>query len=175
VEQLQRHVVSRTRVQLTYAGRRGTSERVVDPLGLVDKDDVWYLVAETKAGRRTFRVDRITAVAATTERFERPPDFDLAREWQRVVDEVEQRRAMTVATVVVPTRFLRVLHEQFGRHCTDEVDLGNGSARCRLAAPTPLDLARHLAGWGSGLDVEGPDTVRAELGRIGRELAQHYR
>ncbi|WP_380160144.1 helix-turn-helix transcriptional regulator [Kineococcus sp. R86509] len=174
VERLQRHVVARTRVRLTYANRRGTSERLLDPLGLVDKDDVWYLVADGESGRRTFRVDRISGVEATGERFEHPTAFDLAREWQRVVDEVERRRALSGATVVVPNRFLPVLREQFGRHCTDEEDLGDGRTRCALAAPAPLDLARHLAGWGSGLDVEGPGPVRRELGRIGRELSERY-
>lgn len=87
---------------------------------------------------------------------------------------MERRRALNVATVVVPSRFLPVLREQFGRHCTDEEDLGDGRTRCALAAPTPLDLARHLAGWGSGLDVEGPGSVRRELGRIGRELTEAY-
>jgi predicted DNA-binding transcriptional regulator YafY len=168
-------VVGRERVRLTYSSRQGTSERDVDPLGLIDKDDVWYLVAQTPKGRRTFRVDRVVSCERTGEVFIRPADFDLAREWQRVVDEVEARRSLTHATVVVPTRFAFVVRDQFGRHCTDEEDLGDGRTRCRVAAPTPRDVARTLAGWGSGLQVEGPDEVRAELARIGRELVEAYR
>ncbi len=59
VDELQPAVVRRLRVRLTYAGRAGGSERVVDPWGLVDKDGVWYLVAGTDRGRRTFRLDRV--------------------------------------------------------------------------------------------------------------------
>src|SRR4051812_15627451 len=66
VSLLQDAVIARRRVRLTYAGREKT-ERVVDPWGLVDKDDVWYLVAGTPKGRRTFRVDRIVEAAATGE------------------------------------------------------------------------------------------------------------
>lgn len=73
VERLQRHVVARTRVRLTYANRRGTSERVVEPLGLVDKDDVWYLVADGGSGRRTFRVDRVRGVEPTGNASSTPP------------------------------------------------------------------------------------------------------
>jgi len=167
-------VVGRERVRITYTSRQGTSERDVDPLGLIDKDDVWYLVAQTSRGRRTFRADRIEATGRTGEFFERPADFDLAREWQRVVDEVEARRSFTHARVVLPTRLLFVVREQFGRHCTDEEDLGDGRTRCRVAAPTARDVARTLAGWGSGLHVEEPVEVRAELARIGRELADLY-
>ncbi|PRY10789.1 helix-turn-helix transcriptional regulator [Kineococcus rhizosphaerae] len=174
VEELQRAVVSRTRVRLDYASRTGRTLRTVDPLGLVDKDDVWYLLAQTPRGRRTFRLDRIGDLETLDERFERPDGFDLVREWQRVVGEVEARRSLTSATVVVPTRFLPVLRTQFGRHCTDVRELGGGRARCLVAAPAPLDLARTLAGWGAGIEVEGPASVRAELGRIGRELVQRY-
>ena len=38
----------------------------MDPWGLVDKDGVWYLVAGTEAGQRTFRVDRVVAAEAAT-------------------------------------------------------------------------------------------------------------
>ncbi len=60
VELLQTAVVRRRRVRLVYANRaRERTERLVDPWGLVDKDELWYLVAGTEDGQRTFRVDRI--------------------------------------------------------------------------------------------------------------------
>src|SRR6266550_3482846 len=44
-------------VELSYADRQGTeSRRVVHPLGLAMKGTVWYLVADTDGGMRTFRV-----------------------------------------------------------------------------------------------------------------------
>ncbi len=52
-------------------GRRST--RVVHPLGLATKGTAWYLVADTDAGLRTFRVDRMTSVEPTGERVVRPP------------------------------------------------------------------------------------------------------
>jgi predicted DNA-binding transcriptional regulator YafY len=44
------------------AGRERV-ERTVDPLGLVAKGEVWYLVAGTSAGLRTYRVSRIESAA----------------------------------------------------------------------------------------------------------------
>ena len=66
--------------------------RTVHPLGLVDKGSVWYLVAGTDAGMRTFRVSRVRSVERTTERVVRPADFDLAETWQNVVTTMEERR-----------------------------------------------------------------------------------
>jgi WYL domain len=53
-------VIRRRKVRLTYTNSaRERTERLVDPWGLVDKDDIWYLLAGTERGQRTFRVDRI--------------------------------------------------------------------------------------------------------------------
>jgi predicted DNA-binding transcriptional regulator YafY len=175
VDLLQDAVVRRRKVRLTYAdARRERSERLVDPWGLVDKDDVWYLVAGTPRGRRTFRVDRIVAAEATDEPAQRPDDFALDAAWEDVVGEVERRRSRTWATVLLEARFVPVLRGHFGRHChTDEV-LDDGRARVRIAAPTPLDIARNLAGWGAMVEVLEPVSVQAQLGRIGAELAARY-
>ena len=41
------------------SARRAKGPRTVHPLGLVTKRNVWYLVANTDDGVRTFRVGRI--------------------------------------------------------------------------------------------------------------------
>jgi hypothetical protein len=37
-----------------------------------------------------------------------------------------------------------------------------------------LDIARQLAGWGALVEVEEPESVRAELARVGAELVGRY-
>ena len=175
VDRLQAAVIHRRRVRLTYTnGVRETTDRTVDPWGLVDKDDIWYLVAGTERGRRTFRVDRIGAAEQTGEPAERPDDFTLAAAWQEVVGDVEERRSRTWATVLVEERYLAVLRDRFGRHCHPDGTHADGRARVRLAAPTPLDVARNLAGWGALVEVLEPVAVQSELARIGAELAGKY-
>ncbi|GAA2777584.1 helix-turn-helix transcriptional regulator [Crossiella cryophila] len=174
VELLQSAVVRRRKVRLNYtSGARERSERLVEPWGLVDKDDIWYLLAGTDKGQRTFRVERIVEAVVTEEPADRPDDFALAAAWDKVVGEVEQKRSRTWATVVIESRFVSVLRNQFGRHC--EVDEErDGRSRVRLGAPTALDLARNLAGWGTMIEVLEPVAVQAELARIGAELAGRY-
>lgn len=175
VDQLQAAVVARRRVRFAYtSGRRERTERVVDPWGLVDKDDTWYLVAGTDRGRRTFRVDRIEGAEVTDEVAERPDDVDLAAAWEEVVGVVEQRRSQTWATVLIEARFVPILHDHFGRHCHVEGEADDGRARVRLAAPTALDIARNLAGWGGQVEVLDPPAVQDQLARIGEELAARY-
>lgn len=172
---LQTAVVRRRKVRLVYVnGARERSERLVAPWGLVDKDDTWYLIAGTDRGRRTFRVDRIAGADATDEPADRPDDFELAAAWDEVVGTMEERRSTTWATVLIAPRFVPILRDHFGRHCHDDGESDDGRARIRLAAPTPLDIARNLAGWGADVEVLEPEAVRRELARIGAELAGRY-
>lgn len=175
LEALQDAVVRRRRVRLRYTGATGrTSVRVVDPWGVVDKDGIWYLVAGTDRGARTYRADRVGAAETTGEPADVPADLDLGAVWAQVVEEVEALRSTVWATVRVPQRHVGVLRVQFGRHVRIVSEADDGAARVRVGAPTPLDVARHLAGWGDGAVVEDPPDVRAELARLGAELVARY-
>ncbi|MBP2327492.1 putative DNA-binding transcriptional regulator YafY [Kibdelosporangium banguiense] len=175
VDTLQTAVVRRLKVRFTYTNRaRQQAERLVAPLGLVDKDDIWYLIAGTENGQRTFRVDRMVDPQVTDLPAERPDDFDLSAAWSQVVDEVEQRRGLVSAIVLAQERHVRILQGQFGRHCEVLGDADDGRVRVRLAAPAPIMIAQVLAGWGALVDVEESDPVRAELARLGSELVARY-
>ncbi|WP_040732927.1 helix-turn-helix transcriptional regulator [Nocardia tenerifensis] len=175
VSLLQRAVVQRNKVRLRYAKKNGErTERMVDPWGLIDKDAIWYLIAGTEHGQRTFRVDRITEAVTTDETADRPADFDLAAAWNEVVDELEQRRAATAATVLISERLLPVLRNQQGRHCVVDGPAADGRVQVQVTAPTAWMLAQQLAGWGASIEVVGPQEVRSELARIGTELLDRY-
>ncbi|GIE94517.1 helix-turn-helix transcriptional regulator [Paractinoplanes rishiriensis] len=170
VEVLRDAVVHRRRIGFTYRD----ASRTADPWGVVDKNDVWYLIAGTPRGRRTFRADRMTDVAPTGETFTRPAGFRLGEAWDEVVGEVEDKRSRTWATLLIEERFAWVLRDHFGRHCHVLTVLDDGRAQVRVGAPTPRDIARTLSGWGAGVQVQNPAEVRAELARIGAELTALY-
>ncbi|HEY6450662.1 MAG TPA: WYL domain-containing protein [Candidatus Cybelea sp.] len=80
---LRRAVWDDRRLRIRYEDRNKTlSTRTVDPLGLVSKAGVWYLIARRNDDLRSFRVERIRSAAEMAERFERPQDFDLERYWR---------------------------------------------------------------------------------------------
>lgn len=175
VRRLQDAVVSRLKVRLRYAGRgRAESERLIDPLGLIDKDDIWYLIAGTEKGQRTFRVERITEAEVTDQPAERPADFDLSEEWSRVVEEMEQQRSLMAATLLIEERFVWVMRGRHGRHLEVVGPVDDGRIKLRLTAPTPLMIAQDLAGWGATIEVLEPPSVQAELVRLGSELVSRY-
>lgn len=175
VDVLQDAVVRRRKASFEYASRgRPPRQRVVDPYGLIDKDGAWYLAAGTEAGERTFRVDRMTLVEVLDEPAVRPPDFELAQHWGRVVEQVEHRRSSVTATVLTVQRLVPVLQVLFGRHCTPLEPVLDGRVRVRVASHTALSVAEPLAGFGAGVQVLEPVEVRNELARLGAELLATY-
>ena len=175
VRELQTAVVRRRKVRLSYTGRSGPpSQRLIDPWGLVDKDDIWYLIAGTPKGRRTFRANRIVEAVVTDQPAERPDDFQLAQAWQEVVAEMEQRRSLVQATVLIEGRFVPVLQSHYGRHCEVLGTWDDGRVRVRVGSHIARSIAEQLAGWGNAVEVLEPEEVRSELARIGAELVQSY-
>jgi predicted DNA-binding transcriptional regulator YafY len=181
VDELQTAVVQRRQVRLVYTGRSGAGagagpgERRIDPWGLVDKDGLWYLVAGTAKGQRTFRVDRIVEAEVTDDPASRPPeDFDLAGVWQEVVGVVEQRRSRASATVLVPARLAPPIQTYFGRYADVLGSEPDGRVRLRVAAQSTTAVAEQLAGWARMIEVIDPPEVLAELADIGTALVTRY-
>jgi predicted DNA-binding transcriptional regulator YafY len=74
-----------------WGGQAIEVERTVDPLGLVLKAGVWYLIARADGDLRTYRVARVLELQEVDEGFERPDDFDLTEFWQGWSERFEQR------------------------------------------------------------------------------------
>ena len=88
LDEIQEAVIRGVQVRLGYVDREGSeTERTVHPLGIVAKGPTWYLVSNTDAGRRTFRIDRVSSVQLTDDLAQRPEGFDLAASWREIADE----------------------------------------------------------------------------------------
>ena len=135
---------------------------------------VWYLVADTDGGMRTFRLSRVRSVVMTDDPVVRPPDFDLAEQWRSVVETIEEYRTTVRAVVRIAPGPAIGLRQQFASSFTELRRLDDGRVEVEVGASRPGILAEQLARWGSMLEVDGPDEVRAHLGRIGRELVERY-
>jgi predicted DNA-binding transcriptional regulator YafY len=175
LDALQRAVVDGVQVRLGYADRtRSESERVVHPLGLVEKDSIWYLLADTANGMRTFRVNRVRSVTPTGEAVVRPDGFDLAATWGSVVATMEERRTTRRAVVRVPAGADLGLRAQFGPTARVLRELDDGRVEVEIGARTADMLAERLAGWSDVIEVVDPPEVREALARIGRALVARY-
>lgn len=79
---LQNAVWSSKSLRLLYRKIDETKEIVLNPLGLVCKRGVWYLVAVDNEVIKTYKVTSIESASLMNDRFIRPYDFNLKTYWK---------------------------------------------------------------------------------------------
>jgi predicted DNA-binding transcriptional regulator YafY len=160
---------------MAYAGPgREPSTRIVSPLGLVVKGRLWYLVANTDGGMRTYRVDRVRGVTPTDDPVDRPEGFDLAEHWKTVVADVDERRAPLRVRVRVRPHAVGWLRATAGTRMTLGDETPDGWIEAELRMYTPQGAAAELAGFGESLEIVEPVEIRTHLARIGEELVRSH-
>ncbi len=175
LDAIQEAVVTGRQVRLAYGDREGKeTERTVHPLGLVAKSSVWYLVADTEAGMRTFRVGRVRGLVITDRPVVRPEGFDLAETWQAVVDAMDERRNAFRAVVRAEPRALGWLRSSFGSSIIVRDTLDDGRLEVEIGAWSAEVLAHDLVGFGAHVEVVHPQEVRDQLARMGAQLVVRY-
>lgn len=168
-------VVHARQLEMAYTARTGeVSSRRVEPLGLAAKAGTWYLIADTAAGLRTFRVDRIDAITETGQDATRPDGFDLAQAWTLIADRVEEMRTPAVAHTLVRPDTLRFLAFRLGERVRIGAATPDGRVEVEIRGHHARELAGELAGYGAAVEVVEPPELRAELAGIGRQLTEQY-
>jgi predicted DNA-binding transcriptional regulator YafY len=175
LDALQVATVDGQQVRLGYGGRGGAETiRVVHPLGLAVKAMVWYLMANTDAGLRTFRVDRVMSVEPTDDAVVRPPDFDIEQAWERIVATVDDLRSLVRVEAIVRHELVDVLSWIFGRQIDVGAARGNGRVEVTIGGQRIETVTTQIAGFGDRIEVTAPPAAREHLARIGGELCKMY-
>ncbi len=174
LDDLQSAVIGGEQVVLGYVSPKAeTTSRVVHPLGIAAKGLAWYLVADTSAGLRTFRVDSVSSVVGTGNRVVRPEGFDLASAWKLITERVEQH-AVVSARVLAHRDSLRPLRWIFGPKLRIGPAGPDERIEVEVGAPDQAALVRKLVMFGAAVEVTEPSAIRTELARMGRELVMLY-
>ncbi|MFC7446347.1 helix-turn-helix transcriptional regulator [Rhodococcus daqingensis] len=170
-----RAVLEGRRLRIGY--RRGDREttRTLDPLGLVAKAGVWYLVACHRGRALSFRVSRIGAAVVLDEDARRPDDFDLASWWAESTAEFDRsllRYPCRVRLAPAAWRSLpAVIGPEAARVTPGPAD-AEGWVEAALALESEEVAVHQLTALGAGVEVLGPDSLRAGLRAIGAEMAR---
>jgi predicted DNA-binding transcriptional regulator YafY len=168
-------------LRFRYADRGGTRrERTVEPLGLVLKAGVWYLVAAHRGEARTYRVSRIDDPEPAGGRFERPAGFDLAAYWDAAADAFAEQLYAERADVRLSPRGLAALGHLadpwVARAARDSAGPPDADGWVRVSLPiesveiTVGDLLR----FGAEAEVVGPPELRRLVAAAARATAARY-
>lgn len=172
-------VAEQRRLRVRYQRADRAVDRELDPLGLVVKAGVWYLVARPAGGEdiRTYRVARLVAAEPTDHEFPRPADFDLVDWWARASARFENSLLRERVRLRVSPQALRVLRGITDQDAaTDAIaNAGppdaDGWREVELDVESQVVAASQLSGLGAGVEVLEPPELRAALAEIGQTMA----
>ncbi|CAM5565284.1 helix-turn-helix transcriptional regulator [Streptomyces avidinii] len=167
-----------------------TVSRVVEPYGLVLKAGTWYVVARIRGAReerdggwRTYRVDRITALApapGAQEPFVRQASFDLAAHWEARSAAFARTLLRTTVTVRLTAGGLRRLPAVVDGAAVEDAlasaTVPDAAGRVTLDLPTESeDVALdQLARLGADAEVLAPASLRTRFRERAAALAALY-
>jgi predicted DNA-binding transcriptional regulator YafY len=156
------------RVDIRYREGSAIVSRRLDPLGLVLKAGVWYLLARRRGEERVYRVSRIVAARERTDAWTPPPPgFDLAAAWASRSEAFERSLARIEVTVRVPRGQVRYLRS--ARVVED------GERPTVIAEFDGIEHAfRHLLAYGAEAEVLAPRALRKRIAVEAAETAALY-
>jgi predicted DNA-binding transcriptional regulator YafY len=167
------------RIQIAYDRGDKTVERVLDPLGLVLKAGVWYLVAAAEGQPRTYRVSRVVRVTPLDEHVERPDGFDLAAFWTESSAAYERDTPRVDVTLRLPGERLSRLHGVIGDRPyetlvrLDEPD-ADGWLHVRVTLDWPNEVVPQILAIGPDCELLGPAELRERVAAQAARLAARY-
>jgi predicted DNA-binding transcriptional regulator YafY len=166
-------------LRIGYHRGDGVIEREMDPLGLVLKAGIWYVVGRVGDQVRTYRVARIASVVPLATNFERPPGFDLAGYWTESIAAYERDAPRVEVTLRIDPRALPALADLVGRRAVGlathlPVVDPDGWEHLRLAIDWPDEAPARLVALGGAAEVLDPPSVRqAVIDTAARVLGRH--
>jgi predicted DNA-binding transcriptional regulator YafY len=168
-------------IRITYrrGERAGPVERLLEPLGLVLKGGIWYLVARAATNLRTYRVSRISTVEILDDRFERPEAFDLADHWERSTTAYERDIERIEVTVRLSAERLDDFASISGaramaaaQRLRDPDD--PGTVRIRVAFDWADEALGAVLRLGAGIEVLEPEWLRQSVLESARAIVARY-
>ena len=167
------------RIWIKYDSWTQVSERLVEPLGLVLKGGVWYLVGRRAHGMRTYRLSQNQTHTHTDEQNERPAEFDLPRHWQESTAAFEREVYVGVARVRA-TRIgvsrLKDISQRVKEAIETQALAFDAAGWTELDVPVEEErwASREMTRVGAEVEVLAPETLRARMVEIATQLARSY-
>ena len=179
LETLAAAVWEERRVTAAYRRPDRIVDRSLDPLGIVLKAGIWYLVATTDGQVRSYRVSRVEGVTVTEERFQRPAGFDLVAFWEEAIVAYQESLPQIEAILRVRSSAIDWLATSIGdpawATATRQPDpAGEDWVRVMLRVETIESALADLLRLGPRVEVLEPQTLRQAVIDEARAVLSAY-
>jgi predicted DNA-binding transcriptional regulator YafY len=149
---------------------RAQTTRAADPYGLVSKAGVWYLVAKTCEGFRSFRVDRIRELRELDERYDRDGSFDLDAHWRETTMKLYESQGRYPVVVRVDAESMPMVMSYWPTEPVSEDD----PQTLRVMFSSEDSAVSALVSWGDSILLLEPDALRPRIIELARKLLARY-
>ncbi len=154
--------------KLKFKYQRGDDcdvERVGDPLGLVAKGSVWYMVAAIDGDIRNYRVSRVLEAEMTDQTFVRPEAFDLIKHWHQSAVEFKSRFPRYPVTARVHPEAVNRFYiiGRFSRVEQVAPPDEDGWRRVSICFQFEDDACECLLGFGDQVEILDPPELRQKI------------
>ncbi|WP_054026608.1 helix-turn-helix transcriptional regulator [Bacillus sp. FJAT-28004] len=151
-------------LQIRYHREDGIAERIVNPLGLVAKRNVWYLIGEVNGEKRTYRISRLLDAVMLDERLERPANFDLAEYWEQSMGEFKQRLPQYPAVITLHEAVLsRLIKERYVKIVESSPSQKRSWLTARVEFQVLESACEIVLSFGSRMEVVEPAELRQKV------------
>ena len=174
---LQEAIWNERQLYLTYQrSDRTTVERLMSPLGLVAKGNVWYFVAAVEDEVRTYRVSRVRAVKMTNQPGIRPQNFDLVAYWEQSSARFKATLPHYPVTVRVAPEILPRL-QYAGRYARIEQvhpQDADGWTKVNIRFDVEQVACEYVLGFGQQIEVVDPPELRDRVIQLAQSVLAFY-
>ena len=173
---VQRAVFRGQRLQILYERDGEPVGRTVDPLGLVVKGSIWYLVAAHDGQLRTYRISRILEATQLPEPVERPAGFRLREWWDAQQRGFVERLPRYEVQALARNRALETLTRAGWYVTIERQSEPDEDGFCEL--DLAFNAEYHALGWacagGADVIVRNPPELREQIARQAAVLLARY-
>lgn len=151
------------KLYIQYQREKDIVERIVNPLGLVAKRSIWYVVAEIEGEFRTYRVSRLVDARIVEESFERPHNFNLAQYWEQSTEQFKMSLPRYSARVrMIETVLPRFASQPYAR-VNHIRSTKNGLLDADIEFETLDSACQIILSFGACLEVLAPNELRNKV------------
>ncbi|NAW66601.1 WYL domain-containing protein [Photobacterium halotolerans] len=176
--QLFNAIWQKNQIKFDYQSWRGSSQRVVNPLGMVLKAGTWYLVAQSEGQFKTYRVARIQDLKILNHSFESPMPFDLSAYWQQSNRQMEAELYPNTAEIKLTAKGLKMLSSLSPPYVRQHTQIGQtnetGWTSVTLPSGKTEQAVVEMLRFGPEVQVVRPEALRQAMKDVIEEMVRYY-
>ncbi len=175
VTQIAKAVWADQRISISYDGWKGRVQRDLDPIAIVLKAGVWYLIGRVET-IRVYRIANVKTLILLGEKFNRPADFDVSGFWADWTQKFEARIRSNRAVIRVTPRGMKLLINM-GLTPIETIPVKDQPdvSDVELAVEEETSAVREILSLGAEAEVIEPAALRkavqSEISKLSKKYA----